>query len=202
MRQFILLSLIGITLAGCSNQENDMDISSLQSSEKKLTKTTSAQSEVMGTPIYRFYGGGVGHYYTYYYNDGINAGYTPEGILGYNWLGASGGERVITRWYNRKNGDRLLTITPEELNGDIYATSNASGSILYHTMNTNGAWIQEGEMGRSWSSGSSSSLGTSTAIYRYYNASKKRHFFTNNIYEMGPGTNGYVYESIAFYLGN
>jgi hypothetical protein len=114
----------------------------------------------------------MGHYYTYYYNDGINAGYTPEGILGYSWVGA-GGEATISRWYNRKNGDRILTTNPSELNGNIYAYSNESGSILYHTINTNGAWIQEGEMGKSWSPGlNSSTQGSATAIYRYNNSKK------------------------------
>ncbi|MBT2623696.1 hypothetical protein [Chryseobacterium sp. ISL-6] len=69
-------------------------------------------------------------------------------------------------------------------------------------MNTNAAWVQEGELGKSWTSGVMGSEGTSTAIYRYNNSKKNRHFYTNNIYEIGPGKDGYVYESIAFYLGN
>ncbi|MBT2623695.1 hypothetical protein [Chryseobacterium sp. ISL-6] len=97
MKKFLLFGLVSLALSSCINQDEDVAVNSSQQNSKNQ-KTNLKQSTVIGGAVYRFYGGGMGHYYTTIYNDGINAGYTPEGVLGYTWLQAGGGNGpTITR---------------------------------------------------------------------------------------------------------
>ena len=81
----------------------------------------------------------------------------------------------------KSNGDRILTISDSEKN---YLTTVG--------------FVYEGIIGYTASSFSAPNL--YYTIYRYYNSSKREHFYTNNYNELGAGSFGYQYEGVAFQL--
>jgi hypothetical protein len=85
---------------------------------------------------------------------------------------------------NPRTGDRVLTTSEYE------RRSLSSKDFVY-----------EGILGYACSlPGYSSDAITYYSVYRYYNHSKKEHFYTNNFYELGSGNYGYEYEGVAFAL--
>lgn len=130
------------------------------------------------TNLNRFYVNGV-HLYTINYNE-ISPKYF-ESVLGVVLKENTYGSVRIYRYYNKKTGDRLSTINPNEI---VPTFSNG--------------WVYEGNSGYAYSTNQSD--GSTKPIYRYYNPSRGDHFFTDSYNELGSGKLGYAYEGIAFYI--
>lgn len=123
--------------------------------------------------LLRYYFSGK-HFYTSNYQEKL---YNDiEQSLGYIQNKQLPNSKPIYRYFNRKNGDRLITINYEELRGG------------------NSSWTYEGIIGYAYATNITGTL----PIYRYYNGSD--HLLTNSYNELGSGKNGYRYEGIAFYI--
>lgn len=73
-------------------------------------------------PLYRFYNDAVGykdHFYGTNYNEGIYAGYTYEGIVGYVWTGAGSYSPVYNQ--NPANGPLISVSNLGSTYADVYA---------------------------------------------------------------------------------
>ncbi|MFD2564164.1 hypothetical protein [Aquimarina rubra] len=161
--------------------------------------------------IYRFYKDGS-HLYTVDYNEGVNAGFNYEGILG-SVLSNGPTERAITRWHNLANGDRVITTDvrqhPAILN-DIQSIYyyNAYGSLVLAYYNeflpgttvtgqmtsAVGRWRYEGILGYA------DDIAGNKPVYTYYNSVIKDHLYTYDFNELGNGGQGYVYEGVSLDL--
>jgi hypothetical protein len=71
------------------------------------------------TPLYRFYHSGItDHFYTTDYNEGINAGYTYEGVVGYVSTSSHTNYVPLYQHWNANGGDHFYTTNPTEGGGD------------------------------------------------------------------------------------
>ncbi|MEC4049897.1 hypothetical protein OX284_010695 [Flavobacterium sp. SUN046] len=211
-----LLLLIGIS---CSNDE------SLTTKDNQKNSKTAKGSQITSSvnssyPIYRFFKNGTGHLYTINFDEGQNNGYTYEGILTEVYPAVDNSVMTaltITRWFNKNNGDRLITITPNEIANDIFTYTNTDTNspyipgtkILKSSTKSNGGWVYEGIIGRSgdfynYSNNTISFNFGAKGIYRYYNSNTHDHLFTNSFYELSgaEGASGYSYDGVAFHEEN
>ncbi|MEL7148192.1 MAG: hypothetical protein AAFO69_17590 [Bacteroidota bacterium] len=163
--------------------------------------------------IYRFFRHDD-HFYTTSYEEGINADFTYEGILGLASLDWNFASAALVRWYSRRNGDRVLSagvvtntnhpvIAQDTHNrwqpGGVHSPyvpfdGTFNGGFITSPENPpyhNGTWHFEGVMG--YSTGNRN-------IHVYYNAAIHDHLYTNDFSELGNGAHGYVYEGVAFSL--
>ena len=215
MKKIIILSISIFTLFSCRNDESSNEISN---SSLNLYSKVPAQDpgnvlqgyDFFPVQLFRFYNGNE-HFYTIYNSEGNNNGYALEGNIGYAAYPAYNSWPIgspfstLTRWRNQKNGDRLITIDVNELNGN-YQTftshfavdglpySNSSTSGFVYNGNPSGDWIFEGFMGYTHYQTT-----ITNTVHRYYNPSKKQHFWTTDWNELGNGSNGFNYEGVAFY---
>lgn len=195
-------------------QAGDVTIVSGNGSSAGNSGSNNSSSQNFYTMIYRFQKY-HDHFYTTSYQEGIDAGYSFQGLLGMAKREASSiFSTALVRWYTTRHGDRVISNGVVDgdnhpvIAGDTFNQWRPDGvhtpyvpfdgtylgrSILAPQFPTrsSGTWQFEGVMGYS---------GGSTPIFGYYNHALKDHLYTNDINELGTGGNGYVSEGVAFTL--
>ncbi len=204
MKRVITLAVFSallITLSGCHSEADELSGPLNNAEIESVSKSASKEAQLSdvnlkSTPLYRFLKNGK-HLYTKDLNEGYSNGYSYEGIIGYISYESDG--KPLTRWYNRKNGDRLITTNPDELANDLYSNFgfiNAPGMSQPVFGNPSNSWIYEQHLANI----STYAPPAKSQVYRYYNPSKNDHLFTSTFNELGNGGNGYVYEGVAFWI--
>jgi hypothetical protein len=145
--------------------------------------SASAQSSV---PLHRLYNPwSTKHYYTTATTGPAYNSYPVyEGSLGLLLPSNAGCFYPLHALSNPNNGDRVLTIVENEKG---YLTQIRK-------------YVYEGILGYACAGDTYDPQNSLNIVYRYYNHSKREHFYTNNFNELGSGNHGYVYEGVAFAL--
>ncbi|ASW74605.1 hypothetical protein IQ37_04325 [Chryseobacterium piperi] len=186
---FVAILALFFVLISCSSEMND-DVT-LAPNNESIAFTKNQQNSLSvsqipnnlgNIPVYVFYNSNkVDHLYTLDRAEGNNLNYEDRGVLGSvgdskSVWPAYSPDYKITRWYNRRNGDRLLTQSNE--------------------VDNNSDWVNEGVLGLA----ARSDYDGNSPVYRYRGRRRSNHFFTTNFNELGNGNSAWVYEGIGFYV--
>lgn len=176
MKKIAFILGLPILLINCSNEVDSLNETNLSSENKGGPQITNKNERI---PVYRFYNG-RNHFYSTNYNEGVNNGYSYEGILGYSAMGGSGIPVAVRRFYYAAKNDHFYTLSNPAVDTNNPFNVNwyfAANMFLAYSPSDNGM-----------------------KIYQYFNPSKVDHFYTSNYGELGAGGQGYNYEGVAFRL--
>ncbi|GEM_PF-3134615 len=173
MRKIAFILGLPMLLINCSNEVESLNETNPSSANKAESQATNKNT---GIAVYRFYNG-RNHFYSTNYSEGINNGYSYEGILGYSVAGGT----LVRRFYYAAKNDHFYTLSNPAVD-----PNNPFNVNWYFAANMFAAYDPADPTG--------------VRIYQYFNPSKVDHFYTNNYGELGAGGQGYNYEGVAFRL--